>query len=145
MLTDWKCPLESIPVGKGRCIKEGNDIALLTLGPIGKSVAGVVNDAEREGISVAHYDMRFLKPIDKELLHEVGKKFKYVITLEDGVIAGGLGTAVTEFMAENGYTPTIKTMGIPDTFVEHGSAEELYKLCKMDKEAVLEAVLNIKK
>ncbi|MBR6806222.1 MAG: 1-deoxy-D-xylulose-5-phosphate synthase [Bacteroidaceae bacterium] len=144
MLTDWKCPLESIPVGKGRLLREGTDVALLTLGPIGKSVAGAIDEAAKEGISVAHYDMRFLKPIDTELLHEIGRKFKYIVTLEDGVIKGGLASAVIEFMAENRYTPAIHPMGIPDIFVEHGASAELYRECKMDTPAVLEAILKFK-
>ena len=145
MLTDWRCPLESVPVGKGRCLCEGTDVALLTLGPIGKSVASVVDEAAKEGISVAHYDMRFLKPIDEALLHEVGKKFKYVVTLEDGVKIGGLGSAVAEFMHENGYAVHVEIMGIPDAFVEHGASNELYNLCKMDKASVLEVIMNYKK
>ena len=144
MLTDWRCPLESVPVGKGRCLCEGTDVALLTLGPIGKSVASVVDEAAKEGISVAHYDMRFLKPIDEALLHEVGKKFKYVVTLEDGVKIGGLGSAVAEFMNENGYAVHVEIMGIPDAFVEHGASNELYNLCKMDKASVLEVIMNYK-
>ena len=144
MLTDWKCPLESIPVGKGRLLREGTDVALLTLGPIGKSVAGAIDEAAKEGISVAHYDMRFLKPIDTELLHEIGRKFKYIVTLEDGVIKGGLASAVIEFMAENRYAPAIHPMGIPDIFVEHGASAELYRECKMDTPAVLEAILKFK-
>ena len=144
-LTDWRCPLESVPVGKGRCLREGSDVALLTLGPIGKTVSGVVDEAAAAGISVAHYDMRFLKPIDEELLHEVGRKFKYIVTLEDGVKKGGLGSAVTEFMTENGYTPRVNVLGLPDAFVEHGASGELYRLCKMDKASVLEAISNYKK
>lgn len=144
MLTDWRCPLESIPVGKGRILREGNDVALVTIGPIGKSVAGAIDEAAKEGISVAHYDMRFLKPIDTELLHEIGKKFRYIVTLEDGVINGGLASAVTEFMAANRYTPAILPMGIPDVFVEHGTPAELYRECKMDSAAVLEAILKFK-
>ncbi len=144
MLTDWKCPLESIPVGKGRRLKEGDDVALVTIGPIGKSVAGAIDEAAKQGVSVAHYDMRFLKPIDTELLHEIGRKFKYIVTLEDGVIKGGLASAVIEFMAENRYTPTIHPMGIPDVFVEHGASAELYRECRMDTPAVLEAILKFK-
>ena len=144
MLTDWKCPLESIPVGKGRRLKEGDDVALVTIGPIGKSVAGAIDEAAKQGVSVAHYDMRFLKPIDTELLHEIGRKFKYIVTLEDGVIKGGLASAVIEFMAENRYTPAIRPMGIPDVFVEHGASAELYRECRMDTPAVLEAILKFK-
>ena len=88
--------------------------------------------------------MRFLKPIDEELVHEVGRKFKYIVTLEDGVKKGGLGSAVTEFMTENGYTPRVNVLGLPDAFVEHGASGELYRLCKMDKASVLEAISNYK-
>lgn len=104
----------------------------------------MVDEAAKEGISVAHYDMRFLKPIDEALLHEVGKKFKYVVTLEDGVKIGGLGSAVAEFMNENGYAVHVEIMGIPDAFVEHGASNELYNLCKMDKASVLEVIMNYK-
>ena len=144
-LTEWRCKLESIPVGTGRKLREGTDIALLTIGPIGKSIANVADEAAKEGISVAHYDMRFLKPIDEKILHEVANNFGHIITLEDGTIKGGLGSAVTEFMAQNGYTPRIHIMGIPDEFVEHGTTSELYHLCKMDKAAVWDVIQNIKK
>lgn len=143
-LIDWRCPLEEIEVGKGRCLTEGSDIALLTLGPIGKLISPVVESAAKEGISVAHYDIRFVKPLDTEMLHTIGRKFKKIITVEDGVIAGGVGSAITEFMVANGYTPTIRHIGIPDKFIEHGSCEQLYEICKMDKESVLATILQMK-
>lgn len=144
-LIDWRCPLEEIQVGKGRCLAEGDDVALLTLGPIGKLMEPVVESAAKEGISVAHYDIRFVKPLDEEMLHTIGKKFKKIVTVEDGVISGGAGSAITEFMAANGYNPTIRCIGIPDKFVEHGTTEQLYKLCGMDKETVLATILQINK
>ena len=144
-LTDWRCPLEEIPVGKGRCLKDGNDVALLTLGPIGKLMEAVVESAAKEGVSVAHYDIRFVKPLDEEMLHAVGKKFKNIVTVEDGVISGGAGSAIIEFMAANGYSPTIRCIGIPDTFVEHGTTEQLYEICGMDKDTVLRTILQMKK
>ena len=144
-LTDWCCPLEEIPVGKGRCLKEGDDVALLTLGPIGKLMEPVVESAAKEGVSVAHYDIRFVKPLDEEMLHAVGKKFKNIVTVEDGVISGGAGSAIIEFMAANGYTPLIHCIGIPDTFVEHGTTEQLYEICGMDKDTVLKTILQMKK
>ncbi|MBQ5730367.1 MAG: 1-deoxy-D-xylulose-5-phosphate synthase [Bacteroidaceae bacterium] len=144
-LTDWRCPLEEIPVGKGRCLKEGDDVALLTLGPIGKLMEPVVESAAKEGVSVAHYDIRFVKPLDEEMLHAVGKKFKNIVTVEDGVISGGAGSAIIEFMAANGYTPLIHCIGIPDTFVEHGTTEQLYEICGMDKDTVLRTILQMKK
>lgn len=144
-LADWRCPLESVPVGKGRLMQEGSDVALLTLGPIGKLAESAIAAAGEQGVSVAHYDMRYLKPIDTDILHTVGEKFKYVITLEDGVVKGGLGSAVAEYMAQNGYTPHITTIGIPDVFVEHGTTPELYKKYSMDSDAVLQAILKCKK
>ncbi|MBR2415275.1 MAG: 1-deoxy-D-xylulose-5-phosphate synthase [Bacteroidaceae bacterium] len=144
-LADWRCPLESVPVGKGRLMQEGSDVALLTLGPIGKLAESAIAAAGEQGVSVAHYDMRYLKPIDTDILHTVGEKFKYVITLEDGVVKGGLGSAVAEYMTQNGYTPHIITIGIPDLFVEHGTTPELYKKYSMDSDAVLQAILKCKK
>ncbi len=143
-LVDWRCPLTTLQVGKGRYLHKGDDVALLSIGPIGKLMEPVIAEAEKQGVSVAHYDMRFLKPLDTELLKEVGEKYKKVITIEDGVLLGGLGTAVTEYMSANGYTPIIKSIGIPDKFVEHGTTQELYRLCGMDCESVLNTILNIK-
>ena len=143
-LVDWRCPLETVEVGKGRLMRKGNDVAFLTLGPIGKVMESVIDEAEKLGVSVAHYDMRFLKPIDTDILREVGENFKYVITLEDGCVTGGLGSAVVEYMVENGYTPYVKVMGIPDKFIEHGTPEELYRVCGMDKDSVLSSILKFK-
>ncbi len=143
-LTEWRCPLETVEVGKGRVMKNGTDVALLTLGPIGKLAEKAIKEAEKQGVSVAHYDMRFLKPLDTDILRIVGEKFKYIVTLEDGVVKGGLGSAVMEYMAANSFSPQITTIGIPDAFVEHGTPEELYKICKMDTKSVLDALLNTK-
>ena len=140
-LVDWECPLEEIPVGKGRKLKDGDDLAVITIGPIGKLAARAIERAEAEtGISVAHYDLRFLKPLDEELLHEEGKKFRHVITVEDGIINGGMGCAVLEFMADNGYYPEIRRIGVPDKFIEHGSVQQLYHLCGMDEEGIYKAI-----
>ena len=143
-LANWRCPLEAVEVGKGRLMREGSDVAFLTLGPLGKVMESVVDEAVKQGVSVAHYDMRFLKPIDTDILRQVGENFKYVVTLEDGCASGGLGSAVVEYMSENGYNPTIKVMGIPDKFIEHGTPEELYRVCGMDKDSVLNAILKFK-
>ena len=143
-LVDWRCPLEVVEVGKGRLMREGNDVAFLTLGPLGKTMESVVDEAEKQGVSVAHYDMRFVKPIDTGILREVGEKFKYVVTLEDGCVTGGLGSAVIEYMTANGYAPKVEVIGIPDKFVEHGTPEELYRICGMDKDSVLRAILKFK-
>lgn len=134
--SDWRNEMQILPIGKGRKLREGNDIAVLSLGPIGNEAMKAIDQVEQEGISVAHYDMIYLKPLDEALLHEVGRKFKCVITIENGVIAGGLGSAVLEFMADHGYAPFVKRIGVPDQFIEHGSIPELYKLCGMDADSI---------
>jgi 1-deoxy-D-xylulose-5-phosphate synthase len=143
-MKEWRCPLETVEVGKGRLMKDGSDVALLTIGPLGKVMESVVEDAAKQGVSVAHYDMRFLKPLDEEILLEVGRKFKYIVTLEDGAVKGGLGGAVAEFMSANGFSPRIVKVGIPDNFVEHGKPEELYRICGMDKKSLLDRILEFK-
>ena len=148
-------------VGKGVCLKEGNKVAVLSIGAIGNTVIeaiGLLGDrapqksadfsgtplarGERREARVAHYDMRWLKPMDEQLLHEIGKRFTTIITVEDGVISGGLGSAVLEFMADNGYTPRVIRLGVNDQFVEHGSTKELYHLLKLDKEGICESLLQ---
>lgn len=143
-LVDWECPLEEIPVGKGRKLKDGKDLAVITLGPIGNPAAKAIRRAEESGLSIAHYDLRFLKPLDNDLLHEVGRNFKKVMTLEDGVLKGGMGSAILEFMADNGYNPLIKRIGLPDSFIEHGSINELYQLCGLDEESIYNELINLK-
>ncbi len=130
---NWKNPMKEIPIGTGRKLKEGNDIALLSIGPIGNTAARAIQQVEVKGLSIAHYDLRFAKPLDTALLHEIGKRFKKIVTIEDGVIKGGVGSAVLEFMTDNGYHPHVKRLGIPDEFVEHGTTKELYHLCGMDE------------
>lgn len=143
-LKDWHCALEEIPVGKGRCMKEGRDLAVLTIGPIGPKVAKAIEKAEatREGLSIAHYDMRFLKPLDEEILNYVGQHFSRVVTLEDGAREGGFGSAVLEYFADHNYTPHVERLGLPDHFVEHGSVPELYHLVGLDEEAILKILLK---
>jgi len=136
VLVDWENSMEEITIGKGRKLKDGTDIAVLSLGPIGNIAAKAIARAEQEGLSIAHYDLRFLKPLDTELLHEVGRKFKKIVTAEDGVIKGGMGSAILEFMSDNGYSPLIKRIGVPDEFIEHGSIPELYELCGMDENGI---------
>lgn len=144
VLVDWKCPFEEIPVGKGRKLKDGDDLAVITIGPIGNVAAAAIAHAEADfGLSIAHYDLRFLKPLDEELLHEVGRKFQRILTIEDGIIKGGMGSAILEFMADNEYKPTVKRIGIPNLFVEHGSVAELYQLCGMDEEGILTKIKEI--
>lgn len=138
--SDWHNEMQKLPVGKGRKLKDGNDIAVVSLGPIGNEAAKAVEKAEKEGLSVAHYDMIYLKPIDETLLHEIGRKFSRIVTVENGVVKGGLGSAVLEFMADNGYTPKIRRVGVPDRFVEHGSIPELFRLCGMDADSIADVL-----
>ena len=134
---DWRCPLEKIEVGKGRKIKDGKDTVVLSIGHIGNNVAEAIKDTD-----VAHYDMRFLKPVDTAILEEVGKNFSHVITVEDGVKEGGLGSAVLEYFADHGYTPRVTRLGMPaDSFVEHGTIRELHKVCGIDPEGIRESIL----
>ena len=140
---------EGVRYGKGVKLRDGDDIAVLTIGAIGntmseaiESVSKTVSQSEGRSVSYAHYDMRWLKPMDEEILHEVGKKFKTIVTAEDGMIAGGLGSAVLEWMAEHGYTPHVIRLGINDQFVEHGSTKELYHMLKLDKEGLCESLLQ---
>lgn len=142
---DWHNEMEILPVGKGRMLKEGTDVAVLTLGPVGNEALKAIAKAEKEGVSAALYDMIYLKPIDEELLHEVGRKFKRIVTIENGVIKGGLGSAVLEFMADNGYTPRVKRIGVPDRFIEHGSVPELFRLCGMDSDSIAEVLKEMVK
>lgn len=147
-VVDWRCPFEEIPVGKGRLLKDGRNIAVLSLGPIGTEAAKAIEiaetqaDAQGRSISIAHYDMRFLKPIDTDLLHEVGEGFACVMTVEDGVVSGGLGSAVLEFMADNGYSPELKRVGLPDMFIEHGTVAQLREIAGMDAVSIAEKLLK---
>lgn len=143
-LAQWRCPLEAVPVGKGRRLKKGDCAAVLTLGPVGHTAAEAIADAERaSGRTYAHYDLRFLKPLDEELLDEVGRNFDRIVTIEDGVRAGGMGSAVLEWMNDHGYRPEVTRMGLPDTFVEHGSAAELYAIVGLDRTAIAQTLLKL--
>ena len=138
---DWRCKLEAIEVGTGRRMHAGHDVAVLTIGPIGNVAAEAVAEVEAEGqLTVAHYDMRYLKPIDGGILDEVGQRFSRVITVEDGVRCGGLGTAVTEWMADHHYTPEIVRLGLPDEFVEHGTVSELRRIAGIDKATIIQHI-----
>ena len=138
---DWRCKFEAIEVGTGRRMHEGHDVAVLTIGPIGNVAAEAVAEVEAEGqLTVAHYDMRYLKPIDGGILDEVGQRFSRVITVEDGVRCGGLGTAVTEWMADHHYTPEIVRLGLPDEFVEHGTVSELRRIAGIDKATIIQHI-----
>ena len=139
---DWHCPLEEMPVGKGEMLTDGDGVAVLTVGPIGNTVAKAICELQEEGIHAAHYNMIFVKPLDEDLLIEVGKKFRRIITVEDGVKNGGMGSAVTEFFNDNDTPIIVKRLGLPDKFVEHGTPEELYKLCGLDKDSIKQEIKN---
>ena len=141
--TDWKCPLEAIEIGKGRKLKEGTDLAVITLGPIGNEAAQALAEAEKQTEkSIAHYDLRFLKPLDEAMLHEIGKRFSRIVTVEDGVLKGGMGSAILEFMSDNGYSPTVKRLGIPDRFIQHGPVEDLRAICGIDKTHIYNTLIH---
>ena len=158
VLVDWKNPMEEIKTGTGRKLKDGDDIAVITIGPIGNDAAKAIAELEAEGkkqcaasdegkeqcegkpLSIAHYDLRFLKPLDNKLLEEVGKKFKHIVTIEDGVRNGGMGSAVLEWMSDHGYQPTITRMGLPDDFVEHGTVNQLREIVHLDNNSIKETL-----
>ena len=141
VIVDWRCPMQEIPIGKGRCLKEGTDVAVLSIGPIGNIVTQAISELASQEISIAHYDMRFLKPIDEDILAYVGKNFSRIITIEDGVKNGGLGSAVLEYMSDHNLHPDIIRLGLPDHFVEHGTPEELYQIVGLDVESIKKAIL----
>ena len=139
-VVDWRCPFEEIPVGKGRQLCDGSDVAVVTIGPIGVQAAEAIDELGALTAKVAHYDLRFLKPLDEEMLHEIGQRFKKIVTIEDGVRKGGMGTAVMEWMSDHGYHPAVHRLGIPDHFVEHGTVEELRRIVGIDKESIKNAI-----
>jgi 1-deoxy-D-xylulose-5-phosphate synthase len=143
VMTDWKKPMKAIAVGKGRKLRDGKDIAILTIGPVGNLAIDACNNLSKQGIEAAHYDMRFAKPIDEMLLHEVFSKHDKVITVEDGCIIGGMGSAVVEFMSSNGYMAQVKRLGIPDQFIDHGEQKELYAECGFDAQGILNCAVEL--
>ena len=142
VLTDWRNAFKEIPVGTGRRLKDGKDMAVLTVGPIGNEAAKAVAEFEAEngGVEMAHYDMRFIKPMDERLLEEIGRRYDRIITVEDGVRAGGFGSAVLEWMEDHGFSPRIKRLGLPDRFVEHGTVAQLQRITGTDKESIMRAI-----
>ena len=141
IMPNWRTPFKEIPVGKGRIIKEGEDIAILTIGHIGNYAVDACKLLQEHDVNPAHYDMRFVKPLDEELLHKIFKKFNNIITVEDGCINGGFGSAILEFMADNGYMAKVKRLGIPDKVIEHGEQHELHKECGYDPEGIVQSAL----
>jgi 1-deoxy-D-xylulose-5-phosphate synthase len=149
----WEKPFEELPIGKGQRLADGNDVAVLSIGPIGNHVTEAIESLHHPSPnaqhptpntpSVAHYDLRFLKPLDEELLHEVGQRFSRIITVEDGARSGGMGSAVVEWMCDHGYKPDIVRLGLPDHFVEHGSVAELQHIVGIDAEAIRDAIIQL--
>jgi len=145
LIEDWERPFEEITIGNGRLLSEGNDIAVLSLGQPGNNVVPVVKKLKKESITITHWDMRFAAPLDKEALHSVFKKFKKIITVEDGVLKGGFGSAIIEFMCDNAYNVEVRRLGIPDYFVEQGSQEELYHECGYDQTGIERTIRDMLK
>ena len=143
VLLDWKNEMKEVEIGKGVKLTEGDDIAILSIGHIGNIVADAVEELKAQGMKVAHYDMVFLKPLDESILHETGSKYKAVITVEDGTVVGGLGTAVSEWYCEHGYNVKVRKIGIPDSFIPHGTVPQLYELCGMDINSIKDVVLSL--
>lgn len=140
VMLEWKTPLREIQPGTGRKVRNGEDIAILSIGNVGNYATDACNFLDSEGIHAAHYDMRFVKPIDELLLHEVFSKFSYVITVEDGCITGGMGSAIIEFMADHGYQARVTRLGIPDKYIHHGTQKELHRDCGYDTESIVNSV-----
>ena len=141
---EWQCPLEEIAVGTGRIVKEGKDMAVLTIGPVGNMALQAINEIEADdaGKSIAIYDMRFLKPLDENMLRNIAGRFKNIITIEDGTREGGFGSAILEWLSDNGFTTKVTRMGLPDKFIEHGTVAELQKITGLDKDAIKTSILQ---
>ena len=153
-VVDWRCPLEEIPVGKGRRLRDGSEVAVITIGPIGVQTAEAIEELTSHSSpltshpspltsKIAHYDLRFLKPLDDELLHEVGRRFQKILTIEDGVRSGGMGSAVMEWMEDHGYHPVVRRLGLPDKFVEHGTVAQLQEIVGIDKESIKQEIKKL--
>ena len=140
VLVDWEKPFEKITIGKGRKLKDGKDVAILTFGHPGNFAQTAIRNLREEGIDPAHYDIRFVKPIDEDLLHEVFKNYDKIVTVEDATVVGGMGSAILEFMNEHNYSSKITILGIPDSIVEHGSLKQLQQECHFDAIAIADAV-----
>ncbi len=144
-IVDWRCPLEEVPIGTGTKLCDGDDVAVLSIGPVGNNVTKAIRLlGTKEGHpSVAHYDMRFLKPLDEQILQEVGCRFSRIVTVEDGVRNGGLGSAVLEWMNDHGYSPRVVRLGLPDEFVEHGTVQELQHIVGLDADSIASAITSL--
>lgn len=148
-VVDWRCPLEAIPVGKGRKLRDGNDVAVVTIGPIGIQAQQAIDDIcstnsdAAANKTIAHYDLRFLKPLDEEMLHEIGRKFQKIVTVEDGARSGGMGSAVMEWLSDHSYSPVVKRLGLPDRFIEHGTVAQLQDIVGIDAAHIKETILGL--
>ncbi len=140
VMTEWRTPFEEIQIGKGRKLKDGEDVAILTLGHPGNFATAAIRELKTQGLNPAHFDLRFVKPLDEDLLHEVFSKFDKIVTVEDGTVVGGFGSAILEFMSANDYKADVRILGIPDRIVEHGTPKELYRECGYDAQGIAEAV-----
>jgi 1-deoxy-D-xylulose-5-phosphate synthase len=143
VMPEWRTEMKEIPIGTGRKLRDGTDVAILSFGHPGNFAAAAIRDLKAEGIEPAHYDMRFAKPIDEALLHEVFSRYKKVVTVEDGTVIGGFGSAVLEFMAANGYQAEVRILGIPDRLVEHGTLKELHRECGYDAQSIMDVVREL--
>jgi 1-deoxy-D-xylulose-5-phosphate synthase len=143
VMPDWRTPFEKQVVGKGQMIQDGEDVAILTIGHIGNYAIQATQMLAKEGVRPAHFDMRYVKPLDEELLHQIFNRFDRIVTVEDGCVMGGFGSAVLEFMAEHGYMARVKRQGIPDAVIEHGEQIELHRECGFDPAGIAEAVREL--
>ena len=143
VMPEWKTEMKEIKIGTGRKLKDGKDIAILSFGHPGNFAASAIRDLKADGLNPGHYDMRFAKPLDEALLHEACQNYEKLITVEDGTVEGGIGSAILEFMAQHGYKNDVKILGIPDKLVEHGTPKELHRECGYDAESIKEAVLKV--
>jgi 1-deoxy-D-xylulose-5-phosphate synthase len=145
VMPEWRTPLEELAVGKGRKLKDGKEVAIVSIGHPGNFAQAAIRELRTEGIDPAHYDLRFVKPIDEDLLHEAFSKYNRIVTVEDGTVVGGFGSAVLEFMNKNQYHAEVKILGIPDRLVEHGTPKELHRECAYDAQGIAEAVRELMK
>ena len=143
VMIDWKTPFKEIKIGTGRLISDGDEIAVLSIGHAGNFVTGARNQLKKEGINIAHYDMRFVKPLDEDLLHKICKKYLFIITIEDGCVKGGFGSAILEFMSSNDYSNKTRLLGIPDKFINHGTQAELYNECFYNEDALIKTIHSV--
>jgi 1-deoxy-D-xylulose-5-phosphate synthase len=145
VIPEWKTPFEEIRIGKGRKLKDGMHVAIISFGHPGNFAQAAIRELRTQGVDPAHYDLRFVKPIDEELLHEVFSNYSKIVTVEDGTVVGGVGSAVLEFMNKHNYKAEIKILGIPDRLVEHGTLKELHRECAYDAQGIVEALKSLMK